>query len=333
MERAFPAVRRKFLLVVVAVAVAGGCALLEPASRIRDTPASDAVPPLARLGRWDGRQFAPVAPGSVNPGLVTVLVHGWGHGLAPAVLTDRDGPLPLVWDDALRASHRDFYQAMWDLAAVLGTRDPQTVVLAYSWIDDSATSNDPLDARISRVRAPRNGARLADALRQAVAPGFDFEDLHFVAHSHGGLVAASAALALPRMAGQLTLLDPPEDAMARDERAAADLAPLLARMKPSRTRPPFVENYISEFGAPYHTARGLEDVVDVRLHPPPHLDMSARHKYAVVWYTESARQPEKKVGHWWNRWVGAPLDQLQSAYAQVPAGTDVSLNLTVVRTR
>lgn len=333
MERSFPAARRGILLMVFAAVAAGGCALVEPASRIRETPASDAVPPLARLGRWDGRQFVPVAPASVGPGLVTVLVHGWGHGLAPAVRTDRDGPLPLVWDAALRASHRDFYQAMWDLATVLGTRDPRTVVLAYSWIDDSATSNDPLDARISRVRAPRNGARLAGALRQAVAPGFDFEDLHFVAHSHGGIVAATAALALPGMVGQLTLLDPPEDAMARDERAGADLAPLLARLKPSRTRPPFVENYISEFSTPYHTTRGLEEVVDVRLHPPPHVDMSARHKYAVVWYTESAKQPEKKVGHWWNRWVGARLDQLHRAYAQVPAPADVSLNLAVVRAR
>ena len=80
-------------------------------------------------------------------------------------------------------------------------------------------------------------------------------------------------------------------------------------------------------------ARGLEEVVDVRLHPPPHVDMSARHKYAVVWYTESAKQPEKKVGHWWNRWVGARLDQLHRAYAQVPAPSDVSLDLTVVRAR
>lgn len=60
-----------------------GCVVFESASTIETTPASDAVPPLQRLGRWNGTGFVPVAPGSVGPGLVTVLVHGWGHGLAP----------------------------------------------------------------------------------------------------------------------------------------------------------------------------------------------------------------------------------------------------------
>ncbi len=53
--------------------------------------------PIERLGRWNGREFEPVAPHSVG-GPVFVMCHGWARGLRPAVRA-AGGHLK-VWDES-----------------------------------------------------------------------------------------------------------------------------------------------------------------------------------------------------------------------------------------
>ncbi len=65
------------------------------------------------------------------------------------------------------------------LAPDLVASDPNAVVLAYSWLDDSATKEAsipivggsiPLDAYKSEARTTLNGERLAMALEQVLGP-------------------------------------------------------------------------------------------------------------------------------------------------------------------
>ena len=103
--------------------------------------------------------------------------------------------------------------------------DPNATVLAYTWIDDSATCEDwlgvPEDVFHSRAYTTMNGLRMAEAVTQGwprLQPGAG--RVHLLGHSHGAGVATVAALALQQAAkqdpalnvlGKFTLLDSPED--------------------------------------------------------------------------------------------------------------------------
>src|SRR5262249_24682620 len=109
------------------------------------------------------------------------------------------------------------------LAYAITQADPKAVVLAYSWIDDSATDDAlggiPAHAYLSEAYTALNGTRLADALEQALPTAFhtDGGQLHLIGHSHGSKVATVAADVLTQTGNanfgvaHLTILDSPED--------------------------------------------------------------------------------------------------------------------------
>ena len=205
--------------------------------------------------------------------------------------------------------------------------DPNAVVLAYSWIDDSATGtyldgSIPANAYKSEALTALNGERLASGLETALGGTAFTGKLQLVGHSHGSKVAAVAAVALQQAGmtvNQLTLLDSPED----DATVVGDAANFnwfslaqlqgLNRANPSGT---FVDNYISEFSVPYSgiTFTGapsgygsnLSQVVDVNLTPDIYdnaTDPGDRHSYSGYWYAGSGEPAVtfgNRVGQYWS---------------------------------
>src|SRR5262249_37178959 len=153
------------------------------------------------------------------------------------------------------------------MAAQILAADPKATVIAYSWIDDSATPTSnlavPENAYASEGLTFLNGLRLAVALQQALAPNFQSNGgaLELAGHSHGSRVATVAALALHVAAvrngttspvKQVAILDSPEG----NNTALLDAANFnwffLSQLKLGRdpfANPDtlFVDNYISEF--------------------------------------------------------------------------------------
>ncbi len=194
---------------------------------------------------------------------------------------------------------------------LIATDPNNAVVLAYSWIDDSATSNEtinipilnyalkiPQDAYHSEALTTVNGARLAVALEQALGPEQTFQGkLQLIGHSHGSKVVTVAADLLTTAppadrltVNQLTILDSPESdsyggSFLAEAGATNDnwyfLNDLNISQTPSATST-FVDNYISAFDMPYdvvsYTKSGvasnpdLKNVIDVDLYAWPLLE-------------------------------------------------------------
>jgi hypothetical protein len=224
--------------------------------------------------------------------------------------------------------------------------DPNAVVLAYSWIDDSATpdwnvyvTKIPEEAWKSEALTTLNGERLASALEQVLGTNFTGK-LQLVGHSHGSKVVSVAAAALQQArmpVNEVTLLDSPEDDVTVVGDAAnynwyflKDLT-TLNRGNPAGT---FVSNTISEFDVPYSgitlsngQGTNLSQVVDVNLTPDIYYswDLSDRHGYAANWYSGSA-DPNltygQKVGQYWSPLLPAnsgsnnPVKNLSPYYEQ-----------------
>ncbi len=165
--------------------------------------------------------------------------------------------------------------------------DPNAVVLAYSWIDDSATSEKnitipltktvllsiPQDAYKSEAKTTVNGTRLAVGLEQAIGSPQDFTGkINLIGHSHGSKVATVAADLLTTAptadrlpVNQLTILDSPESdsyggSYLAEAGAANDnwyfLNDLTIAQKPvTGTASTFVDNYSSAFDETYDTVK------------------------------------------------------------------------------
>lgn len=334
-RRAFRPAGLVAILVLAAVLI-GGCTTT--ADEVAHTAAAfrpaREVPPIERLGRWDGDTFVRVAPGSVRGGHLYVLVHGWMPGYRAAVDRYRGPGVLLAWSpEAVDAAGDRSFAAFVPLAAALTAADPEATVLGFSWIDDSATAMSPFAARRSEARTDLNGQRLAAALRTAVAPSFAGSGaLHLIGHSHGAKVATVAAIAGPKPPAQLTLLDSPENVLARLPGAANHLEgylPLLPIGRgPGRT---FVDSYFSIVGARYDDHPGLGAVVDVQLLPPRPRDsgaastslsdeltaaFTAAHEYPISWYATSAQHPEAGVGYAWSPLTGRPPDCIVCSFVQ-----------------
>ena len=187
--------------------------------------------------------------------------------------------------------------------------DKNAVVLAYSWLDGSATSsttvkipflgyavNIPQDAYRSEAMTTMNGETLATALAQVL--GSDFQGkLQLIGHSHGSKVATVAADALthlklngqpdPLTVNQLTILDSPESDSGDSGYTGAILAEIgvandnwyflqdLNISKTPSSTSTFVDNYISALDEPYTEIAyngsnpNLADVVDANLRDWP----------------------------------------------------------------
>lgn len=324
------------LAVAVAVATTTTLSDAAPATQSGDADAVtaafvDASPyvPLARLGRWDGTTLQPVAGGSVTAGHVVVVTHGWVPGLRPAYerLQAASPELVTIWDPALvDAGGAPALGNFGPLLAALQTADPGAAVLMFSWVDQSATTSDPLSARDAEDATEINGHRLAVAVDQALAPGWQGQ-LHVMGHSFGANVATTAALALTLPPQQLTLMDSPEVAVARLGGAKNDLRYKLPRLDVGRTPgQTFVDSYISLVGQPYSGLPGLDQLVDVRLAPPSGDSAAEQHEYPTIWYREAlGSKGNPPTGPWWSPLLGGDPASAGRSYAEQDRATPTVL--------
>jgi len=281
-------------------------------------------PVLARLGLWNGRTFAPVAAGSIPAGHAIFMSHGWSPGYLDAYqrLQAASPDLVTAWTPGLVDGNGDSLMTGFvALATALQQADPDAAVVMFSWVDQSATSI-PLDARGPELATEVNGHRLATAIDEALAPGFEAAggQVHLIGHSFGANIVTTAALAMTSPPRQLTLLDSPEVEIARIGGAKNDLQYKLPRLDlgrgPTQT---FVDNYISFVGERYSTHPGLGAVVDVQTKAPDGTD-GEKHSYAITWYTASitatgqAGQPQ--VGYAWSPLTGAEVATVGTSYEQ-----------------
>jgi hypothetical protein len=303
-------------------------------------------------------QFVPVTAGSIPAGHVYFITHGWAPGYINWVQAEEArGVLPLWWwtqfpvpgdptnnlipgpstpymfgptvtDDTYRdgifgGEHVPPFQISPNgLAEQIILNDPGATVVAYSWIDDSATSTSyigsvPEDAYKSEGLTALNGFRLAKAIEEALAPNFQAQGgiVHLIGHSHGSRVVTVAAYALQQAAAvdkkfdvvkQLTLLDSPEG-LTDDDDAANFNWFYLGQLKISRDplhNPGtlFVDNYISEFDTRYDNVTfsdstqlpgltpDLSQIVDFGTvnWPFNDTDITNQHEYAATWYAGTA---------------------------------------------
>jgi hypothetical protein len=244
------------------------------------------------------------------------------------------------------------------LAWQLLQSDPNAVVLAYSWVDDSATTLPGP----SESRTTLNGARLARALEQAIptAPAAAPLGLHLIGHSHGSKVATVAATLLRqdgRTVNHLTILDSPEQgASVTAFNATNNLWYFLAGLNVDQGRAAgttFVDNYSSQLDRPLGLIQGydpfaasvvqvptLQRVVDVSLNPRPLLPPQPKvtdafaHRYAPAWYAGGSGvwpgNPAPIVANQWsplltNPSVPRPVAANSSQSWQNPAGPQFGL--------
>ena len=325
------------------------------------------VPVLSRLARFVPGPVPAVSNWvAVNPADPTlagknvyVVAHGWAPGfedMVDAYVSNNLPNPPLKWWQTLNtflpdspgtpASPEMFYARDGDdvqispagVANALALADPNAVILAYSWIDDSATSSTfglPTDSYLSEARTALNGTRLANALQQALPATFAAGGgkLHLIGHSHGSKVATVAANVLAQAASpnlavaHLTLLDSPEDDsfLVRQGDSANNLWYFLGALGIGRTAgTTFVDNYISEFDNPLGVIQGvnpfntattttaLQQLVDVTLDPSllfstlkdPINGTGDSHAYAFNWYGGGsltwAQNPTPAVANVWS---------------------------------
>ena len=322
-----------------------------------------AVNELSRLQRYNPMTQAfdtavelhGITSSSMKPSNVYFIAHGWALGFEEDVLLHSTPGNPLkVWqtlqfpggfptsgpDPAWLYSGVDRI-SVEGLAQAIVDADPNAVVIAYSWIDQSATpasGNLGLDNPIpilfagqSEAYTTVNGLRLARAIQAALSPTFFTNQglIHLLGHSHGSKVATVAALAL-QQAGvpvtQLTTFESPEAGPALTSSLTLHLAGLVGaqnfnwyfmqQMQVTKTpvvgRTPqpgtFIDNYYSwfGFGQAYGGYPGLQNVVDVELHPEQLYSFSAlndsdfdttlldtllgSHEYPPPWYAQASIQ-------------------------------------------
>lgn len=291
---------------------------------------------IRRLGRWVGgttavavgsdpaSHFEPVLPGSLgggsDPPAIYVVVHGWAptyRSVVDAAGGDLRwwGSKASAWDPST-SMNRWTSDWAWSPVEVqltptvvvnasgmlqsIAALHPDAVILAYSWIDESATDSI-LEPRHSQAYTHVNGMRLAAALQQAIAPSFWSApgDLRIIGHSHGSKVATVAALTLQqrgRKVTKLTICDAPESTLTVSQDAANLLGFYLNQLEiadPAQRSAgeTFVDNYMSWFGVGYAGAPQVDRIAAVALDATrlySLLDWADLHAYAATWYGGAA---------------------------------------------
>lgn len=309
------------------------------------------IPPIQRLARFvpntrfpDPSNWVGVDPSDSNlKGNVYVIAHGFAPYLLKMVQSNGSQTDPLKWWQTLNTylpnspgfpnSPALFYDASGSgvqitpagLAESITLADPKAVVLAYSWIDQSA-ADDLYDVYKSEAYTSQNGLTLAHAVETALPTGFHDAGgtLHVIGHSHGSKVATVATVALEQtgkpdyQVGHLTLLDSPEDnsigGIVADQLVYAGDASnnlwfyLSALNQPTQKNPTFVDNFVSFFGNPFGPIQGvtpldpsittpvLQKITDVVLSPGNIFSsitpggMGDQHSYAMTWYAGAAQK-------------------------------------------
>lgn len=294
---------------------------------------------IERLGQWIGGtepveagtspsgNFQAVAADSLgsgtNPPTIYVLIHGWAPGYSSVVQANGGNLLWWSPDAYIVVQNGDgtttnTWTSNWAWSAVrvplspafavnttgllqsIKAYDSSAEILAYSWIDDSATPSGDLnldEAYISEAFTHANGLRLADALLTAIDRSFwkSGGKLRLIGHSHGSKVGTVAAFALQQLqlnVQALTILDAPENEVETLEHNAANMLGfylqqmIIADPTSEDGTGTFVDNYVSCFGVGY---AGLDNVVEVVLDPATLYgnlpeDWANEHSYAAAWY-------------------------------------------------
>lgn len=274
-------------------------------------PAGDTAPDLAVVQRGD----------LVDAPRIYVFVHGWqpGSRATADLVYATEGEVVHAWDERVEnTAGLTMVQQYLPLLHALAERDPESAVLWFSWVDQSATDLGLFAARDSLKNTEANGRRLAIALARAIGDGVP--DIHLIGHSHGCVVAAHAANSLSDSPAHVTLLDCPENWFSRAGGAAGLLHDVLVRLQPGRGEGrPFVDSYATVFGASYRDSPGLSEVVDVRLAPARNAEqgltpVSAGHQFPVAWYAGTVAAPELNAGFNWSPLRGTDTSVLGSAY-------------------
>jgi len=339
---------RGALLGLLVLGVVASCSALEvevPAGA-SDAPSPPGVPGapqnnvsdypvLQRLGKWNGSVFEPVGPGSVRGGTVIAMSHGWSVGYADTYqqLQASSPQLVTFWNPGFTEPDTDetLGSRFENLAGALQTAAPDATVLMFSWVDQSATGPEVIDAAVGERATEVNGHRMATALDEALAAGFAEAggQVHLIGHSFGANVATTAALSLSTQPRQLTLFDSPEGNGPLFGGAANNLGYKLTRLPVGRGEGQvFVDNYISLVGQPYGDLPGLSGVVDVRLDPPEGSTSAERHEFPIGWYAQSASTTGSDVGYWWSPLAGAAVGEIGGSYTQDSADTPLTLTET-----
>ncbi len=314
-----------------ATEAAEGAGTHEPrrGASIRRASRLHASHPLDRLGRWNGTTFEPVEPRSITGGTLRVMSHGWAPGLGPVV--DASDRFLRVWDPEATTADGTRYDGWYrPLADALLRHDPSSTVLAFTWIDESATSASKLSAGRSQLRTTAAGNALAMALQQAMAD--PAPAVHFFGYSHGAKVVSVAAALMPDPPVQVTLFDSPENTLPVLGGALNDLSSYLRALPiGSGHGKTFVDNYPSKFGIRYGRDPGLGEIVDVMLDPLhyPLDDEASEHSYAWRWYLESARNMSRGVGFAWSP-TGARPTEPPGHQLQHPEADEAADPLTLV---
>jgi hypothetical protein len=246
------------------------------------------------------------------------------------------------------------------LANAILAADSKAVVLAYSWLDESANDSLYNGEATSEAYTHMNGVRLAHALEQALPADFHSSGgaLHLIGHSHGSKVATVAAVTLQEdgkandQLSHLTILDSPEDDAQStfDTNSSNMLWYYLGKLNVGTgSGQTFVDNYISYLGEAFGPIQGfdpldtttksssLQNVVDVNLTAGTNAlnlgDVNS-HAYAFNWYSgaiqkwTSNTKPESVLG---GESVLNPSDlgTLDGSYTQaMKKATDLQFSLT-----
>ncbi len=383
------------VLYTVPFAPGGSLAATSSVSESTSSPGFGAPPPttatpltpIQRLGYYDKSTGQFVSIKANDPRLVGkdvyVIVHGWAPGYdqwvaaaaakGQTLLWWNTFPTQLGYDPTISGGLPPDSNFLLDgntvggvvvnptgLAQTLAFLDPNAAVLAYSWIDESATPNDLLDASPAEAKTALNGERLAEALSQALGTTFTGK-LQLIGHSFGSKVATVAAAALTQDkaadvdVNQLTILDSPEDpGSSFGEGLAYDGAVNYnwyflqnVNVDKADSNGTFVDNYISYLDEPYsniaYTPSNLGNVVDVKLNPLVYSadDPGDKHSYAAQWYAGSAWPTityGNRVGRYWsplvpdNLGLTNPPADLQSSYGQTWTSAQQSTQFNLAQT-
>lgn len=223
------------------------------------------------------------------------------------------------------------------------TLDPKATVVAYSWLDDSATDDSVTTDYESEAHTHTNGMRLANALIKAVTPEFWKEGgrVHLIGHSHGSKVCTVAALTLQQagiQAAHLTILDSPESNLPLESNGANLLGLYLQGLNIQNqsydcAAGTFVDIYPSCFGVGYASSdpkSPLNNIVEVALKPTKiysYTDAADAHTYAAGWYSGAAAgakaQGQPPVGL---AWPPVPKDYQPALNQTWPGGSPSQAN-------
>lgn len=281
--------------------------------------------PIDRLAKWDGTNWVPVMPGDLSSGNIHVLVHGWAPGLR--TFANDGGKIWEVNDPKTGVADNDYFAGMLTYSATtINSVAPKDTIVAFNWVDMSATETDNpfTEPRKSRKNTDEAGQFLAESLKSAgVSSGNFTGKIQIMGISHGARVSAFATAKLydsgnpdSVVVNQLTLADSPENWKTLDFATAAKnrLKDVLLNINIGRAEgTTFVDNYYSYFGESYQTD---DDIVNIQLHPPySPIDVKNSHAYPIPWY-RGATTFTSSLGLAWSPLEGDAYKTLSSNYEQ-----------------